>query len=80
MDSETVSDGTGTPVPGGLSEVEARELLEGLVQLPKVRCLEITEVNPTLDTNGNRMGEVAFRLLENSCKVIGKKKTGVTSA
>lgn len=80
MDSETVSDGTGTPVPGGLSEEEARELLEGLIQLPKVRCLEITEVNPTLDTRGNRMAEVAFRLLENSCKVISETRTSVTSA
>ena len=30
----------------------------------KICCLEITEVNPTLDDKGNKMAETAFEILE----------------
>lgn len=66
----SISIGTGTPVEDGLTEVEARELLEAFCKEPKTCCLEITEVNPLLDNKGNAMGETAFRLLNNCVKVL----------
>jgi arginase len=60
----SVSVGTGTPVPGGLLEEEARQLLTHLVQDPRLCCLEMVEVNPLLDLNGNSMAEAAFRILK----------------
>lgn len=65
----TVSVGTGTPVEGGLYSYEANELLTTLVQSEKVKCLEISEINPILDSN-NKMAKVAFNILKNICKVI----------
>lgn len=64
MDSELISNGTGTPVPKGFDQVEITALLEGIVQSRKVICLEVVEVNPLLDSQGNRMAEVAFEILE----------------
>jgi hypothetical protein len=34
----------------------------------KVVCLEVVEVNPLLDTKGNKMAETAFEVLEKSSK------------
>jgi len=62
MDS-ALSQGTGTPVSGGITNHEAMDLLGRLVQDPKVVCLEVTEVNPILDM-GNRMAEMTFEILE----------------
>ncbi len=70
MDPKLVGDGTGTPVPGGFSEGEAGQLLHKLLRDPRVIAFEVTEVNPTLDTGGNRMGEAAFRLLERSAAAL----------
>lgn len=64
MDSELISDGTGTPVPKGFKVQEVKDILKGLVQSSKVCCLEIVEVNPLLDHKGNKMAEVAFDILE----------------
>lgn len=58
----TVSYGTGTPVPGGLSKEEAIELLADLLRLPNLFAFEITEINPLLDRN-NPMEEVAAALM-----------------
>ncbi|MFN5942290.1 MAG: arginase, partial [Bacteroidota bacterium] len=44
-----ISRGTGTPVINGLKEREAEDLVATLMQNHKICCLEITEVNPTLD-------------------------------
>lgn len=41
--------GTGTPVPGGLSRVEALDLLTALGQQGKLRSAEFVEYNPTID-------------------------------
>lgn len=64
MDSELISDGTGTPVPKGFFPQEISDLLAGLNSSGKVCCLEIVEVNPLLDHQGNRMAEVTFNILE----------------
>lgn len=62
MDS-SISRGTGTPVANGLREKEAEDLLATMMQNHKVTCLEITEVNPTLDKE-NLMAEIAFTVLQ----------------
>lgn len=62
MDS-SISRGTGTPVPNGITEKEAGSLLVRLVQNEKIICLEITEVNPTLDKE-NLMAENTFEILQ----------------
>lgn len=59
----TVSKGTGTPVKGGLLEREMANLLLGLLARENVACFEITEVNPTLDSE-NMMAETAFSILQ----------------
>ena len=58
----TISRGTGTPAPNGITEKQAATLLQRLVQNPKVCCFEITEINPTLDKE-NLMAENAFEIL-----------------
>jgi len=73
MDCNLVSHGTGTPVPNGLSEEEATILLHELVKSPKLCCLEVTEVNPTLDEKTNTMADTAFRILESVTETIEQK-------
>ena len=62
----SISVGTGTPVPGGFEESEAKHLLELFAVDSKVRCIEFTEINPLLDKGGNAMGSAAFRLLQST--------------
>lgn len=64
MDSDLISDGTGTPVPKGFEEIEIKQLLSEILKSQKVACLEIVEVNPLLDHKGNKMAEVTFSILE----------------
>lgn len=61
MDPE-ISKGTGTPVPGGLTEKEAGSLIYYLMRSRKVCCLEVVEINPTYDRE-NRMAENAFEIV-----------------
>lgn len=68
MDSELISDGTGTPVPRGFFPHEISILLRELTGSGKVHCLEVVEVNPLLDRQGNKMAEVAFDILEQHFK------------
>jgi arginase len=70
MDSELVSKGTGTPVPNGLTELQALEVIRTLLNSDKVCSFEIVEINPTLDNKGNSMAETALRVLETACQVI----------
>lgn len=64
MDSEMVSEGTGTPVPNGLSPAEAKEIMNYFCAHPKLVCTEMVEVNPCLDQKRNQMAETAFEILE----------------
>lgn len=57
-----ISKGTGTPVPGGLTEKEAGSLIYYLMRSRKICCFEIVEINPTLDKE-NLMAENAFEIL-----------------
>jgi arginase len=74
MDPKATSHGTGTPVPKGLMVEEARILLTGLAENPKLTCLEIVEVNPCLDEKKNKMAEVTFDLLEEVIHILTKSK------
>ena len=63
----SISLGTGTPVPNGLTVEEAIQLNAELIKDKRVCCWEIVEVNPTLDSE-NRMAEIAFEVLEITTK------------
>ena len=65
----SVSVGTGTPVENGLFKYEAKELLKTLVGYQKVKCLEISEINPLLDTE-NRMAETVFSFMKSICNIV----------
>ncbi|MEX0883941.1 MAG: arginase [Cyclobacteriaceae bacterium] len=59
----SISKGTGTPVPNGLTVEEAILLNTTLIKDKRVCAWEIVEVNPTLDSE-NLMAENAFDVLE----------------
>jgi arginase len=65
----SISRGTGTPVSNGLREREAEDLVASLMQSHKICCLEVTEVNPTLDKE-NLMAEIAFNILQRSVNLL----------
>jgi arginase len=65
----SISRGTGTPVSNGLKEREAEDMIAALMQNHKIRCFEITEVNPTLDKE-NLMAEIAFNILQRSVNLL----------
>lgn len=62
MDSR-ISSGTGTPVPNGISEKEAGNLIYYIMRSKKIVCFEMVEINPTLDKE-NLMAENAFEILQ----------------
>ena len=64
MDCDMISYGTGTPVTKGFDQYEVIEIIKGITKSGKVCCLEVVEVNPLLDTKGNKMAEAAFEVLE----------------
>jgi arginase len=70
LDCEVVSRGTGTPVKDGLLPQEAILLINTLLKSPKTCCLEITEVNPTLDNKRNLMAETAFAILQSAIQTV----------
>lgn len=63
MDPEITSHGTGTPVPNGLHNDQAREMILELLQNDKIVCFEIVEVNPCLDEKINKMATITFEIL-----------------
>ena len=65
----SVSVGTGTPVPNGLSDEATSSLLKFLVQDEKVCALEVVEVNPLLDDD-NKMAKTTFKIIEEAAAVI----------
>jgi len=64
MDCDMISYGTGTPVPKGFDQYEIIEIINQIIKSKKVVCIEFVEVNPLLDTKGNKMAETAFQVLE----------------
>ena len=73
MDSDLVSEGTGTPVPNGLTPEEARQLLCRFAQEDRLKCMEVTEVNPLLDNKRNLMAETAFSILRSVTDTVEKR-------
>ncbi|MEY3432528.1 MAG: arginase [Bacteroidota bacterium] len=71
MDCDSISYGTGTPVPTGFLPNEIMGILDELWKSNKVVCLELAEINPLLDNKGNRMAETAFQVLSHISKRIG---------
>lgn len=59
----SISVGTGTPVPGGLTTQEATLLLQGLCRDTRTATLDVVEINPALDDK-NAMAEAALGILE----------------
>jgi arginase len=64
MDCDMISYGTGTPVPKGFDQLEVIAIINQIIKSKKVICFELVEVNPLLDTKGNKMAETAFEVLE----------------
>ena len=65
MDCDLISYGTGTPVPKGFDQYEVMAIINQFLDTKKVACLEFVEINPLLDTKGNKMAETAFEVLDN---------------
>lgn len=63
LDCDLVSTGTGTPVSKGFDPDEVIKIINTFLKTNKVKCLELTEINPLLDTKGNKMAETAFHVL-----------------
>lgn len=61
----SVSTGTGTPVPDGLLPEQSLQIFKRLLKHPKVKCFEITEINPSLDSF-NKMARSVVDYLEAS--------------
>jgi arginase len=68
MDSR-ISSGTGTPVPNGITEKEAGNLIYYIMRSKKIVCFEMVEINPTLDKE-NMMAEIAFNILQRSVNLL----------
>ncbi len=68
----SISKGTGTPVPAGLNDKELDELLIGLLKSEKINCFEVTEINPTLDSE-NKMAEIVLPILKNCFSTLQNK-------
>ncbi len=70
---DSISRGTGTPEPNGLTVAEATGLMESFARDPRTCCFEIVEVNPTLDDKGNVMAETAFGILNRTTQTIEER-------
>lgn len=64
MDCDRISYGTGTPVPAGFNPEEVIQIIHLFQATGKVKCIELTEINPLLDNKGNKMAETAFEVLD----------------
>jgi arginase len=64
MDCDRISYGTGTPVPAGFNPEEVIQIIQLFQATGKVKCIELTEINPLLDNKGNKMAETAFEVLD----------------
>ncbi len=64
----SISKGTGTPVKGGLTLDEAKDLLKTFTRMNNFKSLEVTEVNPLLDKE-NKMANAVVDILRESLVV-----------
>lgn len=64
LDCDLISNGTGTPVSKGFDQYEVIAIINQIIASRKVICIEFCEINPLVDTKGNKMAETAFEILE----------------
>ncbi|MCH5719210.1 arginase family protein [Niabella hibiscisoli] len=64
MDSRLIAEGTGTPIREGFTPAEVLKLLQEFAKAEQLICLELVEVNPLLNKQGNQTAEIAFSILE----------------
>jgi arginase len=64
----SVSVGTGTVVSNGLTFTEAEAVFKTFLNHTKLVAFEITEINPSLDQDGNKMANVVAALLNSVLK------------
>jgi arginase len=64
LDCDLISKGTGTPVSKGFDPHEVIALIQGFLKSEKGLVLEVCEINPLLDHQGNRMAEAAFQIID----------------
>jgi len=64
LDCDLVSNGTGSPAPKGFDQYEVIAIINQILTTNKVVCVELAEINPLVDTKGNKMAEAAFEVLE----------------
>jgi len=64
LDCDLISNGTGTPVSKGFDQYEVIAMINQIIMSRKVICIEFCEINPLVDTKGNKMAETAFEVLE----------------
>ena len=62
---DSLSKGTGTPVADGLLPEEVKDYLMRISSDPRLCCLEVTEINPLLDSE-NRMADIAWDILQST--------------
>ena len=67
----SVSSGTGTPVADGFTANEMIDLLDQLTKSNMISCMEVTEINPTLD-DSNKMSEAVIEILDITSKNLSK--------
>ena len=72
MDCDMISYGTGTPVSKGFDQEEVTAIMNQIITSKKVVCVEFVEVNPLLDTKGNKMAETAFEILDEITNTLKK--------
>jgi len=72
MDPDLTSYGTGTPVKGGITPEEAKDILTFFSTQEKLCCFEFVEVNPCLDDKKNTMAEITFELVKSVVNTIIK--------
>jgi arginase len=63
----SISTGTGTPVEDGFTHEEASKLLTHYCNHPLNKCLEITEINPSLESD-NAMSKAVCKILKSAIK------------
>ena len=66
--------GTGTPEIGGLTSIQALEIIRGCSGLNLVGC-DLVEVSPAYDTSGNTSLTAANLVFEMLCQVRSLKKS-----
>lgn len=69
---ESLVPATGTPEPQGYEKAEVQQIFERLLPLPNVKLFELTEFNPTLDSDPDKH-QTIFELLTDVLSLIAKR-------